>query len=660
MGSDDDDDDDDAKDAAGALNNIVQPLRKQLKKQGTKIEKMNAAMTKLGEDSEKTSAQFSDLEQQISGFKIASTQLKSMIDACPWRHDGERIEATIKAMERRLADELGEQRVHLAAHSQTFQTTQSAVADSSKKLAILQAELGDGGRRSAEELRVLTARFDHMRGELFERMAHTLDESKSHSDRLNQRAQDELTRLDQEVSLRANSKSVAETTAGINSELHEVRAANDDLRRELRSNAAQLQELKEITTNQVSALKIELLGITNAVEQRLHSLEDVVHRMEAAQRESDAALHDGNFSQRQQLMEGRQVAMERSIKQLEAKLISLGEELANRPVKTDILEAFAKQEMAAEASASQEQVAHLQEAVDGCAPAATVAALQEAMRSAQAQLAKTAAGLSELREDAASKAALAQRGKEIEGLKQRVEEKLGRDEGSALLDGKLDKLEAQSILKQHETLQGSMVSAQANAKLLQDALSNMSHDSLDAQGSVKQVNARMDRLSAMAHELDGRLNQRKTEVLSLTRVVRLMLEDAEMRCAIDEAEGATAAEATDVLTRLRGSPRGNGAPMAVSGVTLHRQPGGPLQPMPPGSAGADKILYKTHLQPRGEMLGARRRILVNARHSWVGDACLARDDHRSEDPDPGGGSTAAGEVRTPRPPSTTTFQTPSA
>ena len=37
-----------------------------------------------------------------------------------------------------------------------------------------------------------------------------------------------------------------------------------------------------------------------------------------------------------------------------------------------------------------------------------------------------------------------------------------------------------------------------------------------------------------------------------------------------------------------------------------------------------QVWYKSNLQPRSEMLGARRRMLVNARHSWVGDSCLAR------------------------------------
>lgn len=84
-------------------------------------------------------------------------------------------------------------------------------------------------------------------------------------------------------------------------------------------------------------------------------------------------------------------------------------------------------------------------------------------------------------------------------------------------------------------------------------------------------------------------------------------------------------QATDLLARIRGADgRNGGAPMSISGVTLHKPPGGPLQPLPPGAAGADKVWYKSSLVRRSDMLGQRRRLLVNARHSWVGDACLAR------------------------------------
>ena len=63
---------------------------------------------------------------------------------------------------------------------------------------------------------------------------------------LGQRLQEDLHRLDQEVSLRAPARSVTDSTAALQSELHELRAANDELKRELRSQASTVQELKDM------------------------------------------------------------------------------------------------------------------------------------------------------------------------------------------------------------------------------------------------------------------------------------------------------------------------------------------------------------------------------------------------------------------------------
>lgn len=333
-----------------------------------------------------------------------------------------------------------------------------------------------------------------------------------------------------------------------------------------------------------------------------------------------------------------------------------------------------------EACASKELVSRLEAAVTQCAPQQAVTLLDDALKAAQAELGNTSAALGELRDTAAPKQALAQRGKEIEALRARLDEKLGRDECAGMLASKLDKAEARGLLQQQEQLSSQVVGAEAHARRLQDSLSTTNNAALDAHAQTKQLALRMDRISGMTSDIDGRLNQRKNELSSLTKVVRLMLDDAEMRCAIDEAEGATAAEATDVLSRLRGVKAGHaGAPMTISGVTLHKPAGGHLTPMPPGAAAADKVRpptrlspaalchvpmpppslrsaslttvspcvpasvqvwYKSNLQPRSDMLGARRRMLVNARHSWVGDACLAR----------GGDEPSGAPALTPMPP----------
>lgn len=310
-------------------------------------------------------------------------------------------------------------------------------------------------------------------------------------------------------------------------------------------------------------------------------------------------------------------------------MVSVGEELAQRPLKTDVISAIAQQELSVEACATREGLERLENSVANCAQAAALAALEESVRLQHEQLTKTGASLAQVQGASATKMALSQQAKEIDGLRVRLEDKVGRDECAGLLASKLDKAEARSIQQQQEQLQGAVVSAEAAARRVQDAMSNTSNAALDSLSNFKQLSSRMDRLSMQSQEMDARLGARRAELQSLTKVVRLVLDDAEMRCAIDEAEGATAAEATDVLARLRGVGGGRvaGAPMTVTGVTLHRPAGGALQPMPPGAAAADKVWYKQTLQPRGEVLGARRRMLVNARHSWVGDSCLARPEH---------------------------------
>ena len=66
-------------------------------------------------------------------------------------------------------------------------------------------------------------------------------------------------------------------------------------------------------------------------------------------------LNDGKFGQRQGLIEGRQVRLERELKQLEAQIASCGDELALRPLKTDVISAIAQQELAVEACAPRER-----------------------------------------------------------------------------------------------------------------------------------------------------------------------------------------------------------------------------------------------------------------------------------------------------------------
>jgi chromosome segregation ATPase len=238
-------DESDAEDNAAALNNIIQPLRKQLKKQAGKIEKLTALVQGLEQGYEKEKERSQELEKQVAELNQASLTMKTSFETSPWRTDLDVVEASLRAAESRLSSVLDEQRVQLAAHAQVFQSTQSSVADVAQRQASQQIDQSDGSRRMMEELRALTTRLDHMRGEFSERVTHTFSESTSHADRLGQRLQEDLHRLDQEVSMRAQSRSVTDSTAALQAELNDMRATNDELRRDLRNATTQLQELRE-------------------------------------------------------------------------------------------------------------------------------------------------------------------------------------------------------------------------------------------------------------------------------------------------------------------------------------------------------------------------------------------------------------------------------
>jgi chromosome segregation ATPase len=251
MGSDSEDDDG-KEDQAAAINNIVQPIRKQMKKLSSKLDKMAGLVKALEEERDKEKEAREMSEKQLAETKESTRELQMKLDAAPWKLDGERFESLIKATDASLRNILDEQRVQVAAHSQVFASTQSTVSDISQKQATLSAENHDHTRRAAEELRTINARLDHMRGEFSERVTHTFEEGTKHADRLGARLQEDLHRLDQEVSLRASAKSVGESTAALRSELAEVKSTNDELRRDLRSNQVQLQELRDGQQNYVT------------------------------------------------------------------------------------------------------------------------------------------------------------------------------------------------------------------------------------------------------------------------------------------------------------------------------------------------------------------------------------------------------------------------
>lgn len=239
---------------------------------------------------------------------------------------------------------------------------------------------------------------------------------------------------------------------------------------------------------------------------------------DASLREVSGTVNDTRLGQRLVLIEARQATLERAQKQLELQIGSLGEELAHRPLKTDVISAIAQQELLVEACAPREAFEKLEATVEACAAASTVAALGETVRTLSTQLTTAATSLGDLKESAASKATLQQRGKEIESLRTRLDEKLSRDECVSLLASKLEKSEARSIVQQQEQMQASVIATEAMAKRLQESLSSTSNHAHDATGTVREISSRIDRLSSLTQELDGRMTARRNELTSLTKV----------------------------------------------------------------------------------------------------------------------------------------------
>lgn len=232
-------------DQAAAITNIVQPLRKQAKKLASKLEKLDAVVKALEKERNVESERREGIERQLAEANAGASILKGTLDAAPWRAEADRVSAELRAAEKKLSDTLDEQRVQLAAHAQVFQSTQTTVSSLSQGHSVLQVEQSDGAKRAAEELRALTTRLDHMRGEFAERVTHSFSESTAHADRLTQRLQQDMLKLEQDVASRAMGKVLSESTAAMQAEVHELRASNEELRRDLRTSHAQLQELRE-------------------------------------------------------------------------------------------------------------------------------------------------------------------------------------------------------------------------------------------------------------------------------------------------------------------------------------------------------------------------------------------------------------------------------
>ena len=342
-------------------------------------------------------------------------------------------------------------------------------------------------------------------------------------------------------------------------------------------------------------------------------------------------------------------------------------------------------------------VAQLELQIESCATAASLETLEAAVKTSadgsqmrslagevgglrDAQLA-AAEQLQELRTSRADRAALAQTAKEVESLRAAVDVRVTRDELGGLLQAKQDRAETRGIISAHEALQAAVAVAASKAQKANDALSQvhvLSHEtdkarhdgtttlkpsthaqkrqslpcsesamltraqplapclSFASEQRSSEMRERVEGLQTLLTQLDGRLSARKAELSGVVRVLRAVLEDAELRCALDESSDGAGAGASPTDGQLSGGGRGgtgaNGmgmqGPLQIKGLhgPAHGRSGAPPQLAPLSPTAQDKVWYKSSLVPRGEVLAQRRRLLVGARHSWVGDTCLARAD----------------------------------
>ena len=143
---------------------------------------------------------------------------------------------------------------------------------------------------------------------------------------------------------------------------------------------------------------------------------------------------------------------------------------------------------------------------------AALQALQGEVESVREGLSASSTLLAELKQTAASKATLQQRGRDIDTLRQKLEEKISRAECSTMLVSKADRAETRQLLGSHEQLQAALVAAQAHVQKVDDTLTHSSSHKDEWAVSLKQVNGRVDKLQLAASLCESQNNARKTEV----------------------------------------------------------------------------------------------------------------------------------------------------
>ena len=337
-----------ANDTAAEVAAMLQPLRKSIKKQGSKIDKLDAIIKDAEKRRAEEAEQLQTMATTLAELNSTVVTLKERFEARPWQLDLERQGGELRAAEKRLGGAVDDMKVQLGAHAQVFQSAQASVAQQAHELSGLQAEATETSRRVNEELRSLTTRIDHMRGEFSERVTHTFGESTAHADRLVTRLQQDLLRVEQEVGQRATLASVGESNATQLRELQKLQSAHDELQRTLRNTTTELTDLREQSHGW--ALKSSLTTAASSSDAKLGVLEEGLARLEQQIGGLTGTMSEGRFGQRQALIESKQLGLERAIKQMEMQLNQTNEDLAQRPLKTDVISAIAQQEVSARAS----------------------------------------------------------------------------------------------------------------------------------------------------------------------------------------------------------------------------------------------------------------------------------------------------------------------
>jgi len=544
--------------------------------------------------------------------------------------DTARLRSDLEEPIQRLRDAVEEQRVQLTAHAQVFQGTQASVVAQAHSLSQLQGETSDATRRAESERLALGLRIDQVRTDLSERATQGFTDATQHCDRLISRMQQDVLRLEGSVSQCAQTTALTDATSSLDDELRRANTSLEDVRREIRTLADQLSETRE--KQNTFSLQSTVSGLQASNTQRFTSMEETIGRLDTAFQSSSAAALERN-TQRQNLFESRQLKMERDAKQLELAQQRLSEDLASRPLRTDVISALAQQELLIEACAKRDAVEALEERVGACAELAALQTVQGEVETLREQTSASSTLLAELKQTAADKAMLLQRGRDIDALRTKVEEKISRAECSTMLVSKSDRTETRQLLQAHEQLQASLVAAQAHVQKVDDTLTHSSTHKDEWSQTLKQMSNRIDKLQLATSLGESQNNARKSEVSSAVKVLRLLLDDAEMRCALDETDSAALpADGVPLSPVPTGaglnSAAANGVPplriksYGRNGASSLPASGG-LQPLSPKG---DKVWFRSALLPRGEVLAQRRRLLVGARHSWIGDTCLARSD----------------------------------